>query len=84
MDPFIDLTNSLAFLNQQIGMRQMANEYHERVKNQVRNPYMHMAQVPYGGTHIGTIITRVGNIALAPHGIQAITLFNLHKSKDQA
>ena len=50
MDPSIKLTNSLALLNQQLGMWQMANEYHQRVTNRVRNPHMHMAQVRYGGT----------------------------------
>ena len=50
MDHFIQLSNSLALLNQQLGMRQMANEYHQRVTNQVRSPHMHMAQVQYGGT----------------------------------
>ena len=43
MDPFNELTNELALLNQQIRMRKMANEYHQRVTNQVRNPHMHMA-----------------------------------------
>ena len=50
MDPFIELTNELNLLNQQLRMRQMANEYHQRVKNQVRNPHMNMTQVRYGGT----------------------------------
>ena len=50
MDPIIELTNALALLNQQLRMRDMVNEYHQRVTNQVRNPHMHMTQVRYGGT----------------------------------
>ena len=50
MDPFIKLTNELALLNKQLRMSQMANEYHQRVENQVRNPHMHMDLVRYGGT----------------------------------
>ena len=50
MNPIIELTNALALLNQQLRMRQMANEYHQRVTNQVRNPHMHMTQVRCGGT----------------------------------
>ena len=50
MDPIIKLTNALTLLNQQLRMRQIANEYHQRVTNQVRNPHMHMTQVRYEGT----------------------------------
>ena len=50
MDPIIKLTNALALLNQQLIMRKMANEYHQRVTNQVRNPHMHMTQVRHRGT----------------------------------
>ena len=50
MDSFNELTNQLALLNQQLRKRKMANEYHQRVTNQVRNPHMLMAQVQYGGT----------------------------------
>ena len=50
MDLIIELKNTLSLRNQQLGMRQMANEYHQRVTNQVGNPHMHMTQVQYGGT----------------------------------
>ena len=50
MDHIIELTNALALLNQKLRMRKMANEYHQRVTNQVRNPHMHMTQVRHGGT----------------------------------
>ena len=50
MDPFNELKNELALLNQQLRTRKMANEYHQRVTNQVRNPHIHMAQARYGCT----------------------------------
>ena len=85
MDPIIELSNAFTLLNQQLIMRQIANEYHQRVKNQVRNPHMRMAQVPYGGTpYWNNYNSSFGNIALTPQGIQAISLCTLHMSKDQA
>ena len=54
MDPFIQLTNELALLNQLLRMQQLANE-HQRivtseVKSQVWQPYASMdlnMEVPY-------------------------------------
>ena len=85
MDPIIELSNAFTLLNQQLIMRQIANEYHQRVTNQVRNPHMLMAQVPYGGTpYWNNYNSSFGNIALTPQGIQAISLCTLHMSKDEA
>ena len=54
MDPFMELTIEMAFLTQQLRLRKMANEHHQRVTNQVRSqvwqPYASMDYVQYGGT----------------------------------
>ena len=50
MDHFVELTTEMSLLTLQLRLRQMTNEHYQRVTNQVRNPYMHMAQVLYGGT----------------------------------
>ena len=54
MDPFIELTNQLALLNQQLRMRQLANEHQRRVKTQVRSqvwqPYASMHYDQYRGS----------------------------------
>ena len=53
MDPIIELTNALAHLEQQLRMRQLANEHQRRVTTQVRNqvwqPYA-SEYAQYGGT----------------------------------
>ena len=46
----MDLTTELSLLTQQLRMRQMANERHQRVSNHVWNPHMSMDHVLYGGT----------------------------------
>ena len=54
MDPIIELTNALAHLEQQLRMRQLADEHQRRVTNQLRSqvwqPYASMDYVQYGGT----------------------------------
>ena len=54
MDHFIQLTNELVLLNQQLRMRQLANEHQRRVTTQVRSqvwqPYASMDYAQYGGT----------------------------------
>ena len=54
MDPIIELTNALAHLEQQLRMRQLADEHQRRVKNQLRSqvwqPYASMDYAQYGGT----------------------------------
>ena len=54
MDPFMELSIEMTFLTQQLRLRQMANEHHQRVTNQVRSqvwqPYALMDDVQYGGT----------------------------------
>ena len=54
MDPFIELTNQLALFNQQLRMRQLANEHQRRVKTQVSSqvwqPYALMNYAQYKGT----------------------------------
>ena len=53
MDPFKDLTTKISLLNHQLRMRQMANEHHQKVTNQVTSqvwkPYESMDHVQYGG-----------------------------------
>ena len=46
----MELTIELSLLTQQLRMRQMANEYHQRERSQVWNPHMSMDHVRYGGT----------------------------------
>ena len=46
----MDLTTELFLLTQQLRMRQMANEHHQRAKGQVWNPHMSMDHIRYGGT----------------------------------
>ena len=47
--PLMELTTKMTLLNQQLRMRQMANEHHQRVTNQVRSqvwqPYEPMDHV---------------------------------------
>ena len=54
MDPFMELSIEMAFFTQQLRLRQIANEYHRRVMNQVRSqvwqPYASMDDVQYGCT----------------------------------
>ena len=49
----MELTIELSLLTQQLRMRQMANEHHQRVTNQVRSqvwqPYKSMDHIQYGG-----------------------------------
>ena len=53
MDPFMELSTKMTFLTQQLRLRKMANEHHQRVTNQVRSqvwqPYALMDDVQYGG-----------------------------------
>ena len=56
MDPFIKLTTKMAFLSQQLQIRQIAYGRHQRVRGQVWNPHMLMDQVqcmgnPYLNTY---------------------------------
>ena len=50
----MELSTELSLLTQQKRMRQMANEHHQRVTNQVRSqvwqPYELMDHIQYGGT----------------------------------
>ena len=54
MDPIIELTNALAHLEQQLRMRQLADEHQRRVTTQVRSqvwqPYALTNYAQYGGT----------------------------------
>ena len=54
MDPIIELTNALAHLEQQLRMRQLADEHQRRVTTQLRSqvwqPYASMDYAQYGGT----------------------------------
>ena len=54
MDPIIKLTNALAHLEQQLRMRQLADQHQRRVTTQVRSqvwqPYSSMDYAQYGGT----------------------------------
>ena len=54
MDPIIELTNALAHLEQQLRMRQLADEHQRKVTNQLRSqvwqPYASMDYAQYGGT----------------------------------
>ena len=54
MDPIIKLINAFAHLEQQLRMRQLANENQRRVTNQMRSqvwqPYASMDYAQYGGT----------------------------------
>ena len=54
MDPIIELTNALANLEQQLRMRQLADEHQRRVTTQLRSqvwqPYASMDYAQYGGT----------------------------------
>ena len=54
MDPIIELTNSLAHLEQQLRMRKLADEHQRRVTTQVRSqvwkPCASMDYAEYGGT----------------------------------
>ena len=50
MYPFMELTTKMALLTQQLRLKQMANEHHQRVTNQVWQPYVSMDYVQYGGT----------------------------------
>ena len=54
MGPFMELSTEMTLLTRQLRLRQMANEYHRRVTNQVRSqvwqPYASMDDVHYGGT----------------------------------
>ena len=54
MDPFKDLTIEISLHDQQLRMRKMANEHHQKVKNQVRSqvwhPYESMDHVRYRHT----------------------------------
>ena len=54
MDPFMELSTEMAFLTQQLKLRQMANEHHRRLTNQKRSqvwqPYASIDDVEYGGT----------------------------------
>ena len=54
MDPIIELTNALAHLEQQLRMRQLADEHQRRVTTQVRSqvwqPYASMDYAQYAGT----------------------------------
>ena len=50
----MELSTEMALLTQQLRLRQMANEHHRRVTNQVRSqvwqPYASIDDVQYGGT----------------------------------
>ena len=54
MDPIIELTNALAHLEQQLRMRQLADDHQRRVTTQVQSqvwqPYGSMDYAQYGGT----------------------------------
>ena len=54
MDPIIELTIALAHLEQQLRMRQLADEHKRRVTTQLRSqvwkPYASMDYAQYGGT----------------------------------
>ena len=54
MDPFMELTTEMALLTQQLRLKQMTNEHHLRVINQVRSqvwqPYASIDYVQYRGT----------------------------------
>ena len=54
MDPFMELKTEMALLTQHLRLRQMDNEHHRRVTNQVRSqvwqPYALMNYVQYRGT----------------------------------
>ena len=54
MDPIIELTNALAHLEQQLRMRQSADEHRRRVTTQMRSQvwqqYASMDYAQYGGT----------------------------------
>ena len=54
MDPIIELTNALAYLEQQLRMRQLADEHQRRMttqlQSQVWQPYDSMDYAQYGGT----------------------------------
>ena len=54
MDPFIELTNQLALLSQQLRIRQLTNQHQRRVTTQTRSqvwqPYASMDFAQYGGT----------------------------------
>ena len=54
MDPIIELTNALAHLEQQLRMRQLADEHQRRVTTQLRSqlwqPYALIDYSQYGGT----------------------------------
>ena len=54
MDSIIELTNALAHLEQQLRMRQLADEHQRRVTTQMRSqvwqPYASMDYAQYGGT----------------------------------
>ena len=45
----MELTTELSLLTQQLRMRQMANEHHQRMRSQVWNPHMSIDHVRYGG-----------------------------------
>ena len=50
MDPIIELTNALAHLEQQLRMRQLANEHQRRVRTQLWQPYASTDYAQYGCT----------------------------------
>ena len=50
MDLIIELTNALAHLEQQLRMRQLADEHQRRVTTQLWQPYASMDYAEYGGT----------------------------------
>ena len=50
MDPFMELSTEMTLLTQQLRLRQITNEHHRRVTNQVWQPYASMDDVQYEGT----------------------------------
>ena len=50
MDPIIELTNALTHLEQQLRLRQLADEHQRRVTTQLWQPYASMDYAQYGGT----------------------------------
>ena len=48
MHPFMELSTEMTLLTQQLRMRQIANEHHQRVRSQVWNLHMPMNHVQCG------------------------------------
>ena len=46
----MELSTEMALLTEQLRMRQIVNEHHQRVRSQVWNPHMFMNHVQYEGT----------------------------------